>query len=95
MPAKHPHEDKLHHVAVKEEELCSAVSLRAVDRLHAACRRGRGVGEQDVFEGTELAEFRALFSNRIEEATKDGGSEGKTHKKESIGQKSICKDSPP
>ena len=37
LPAEHPHEDKLHDVAVKEEELRSPVSLRAVDRLHAAC----------------------------------------------------------
>lgn len=37
LPAEHPHENKLHHIAVKEEELCSPVSLRAVDGLHAAC----------------------------------------------------------
>lgn len=55
LPAEHPHKDKLHHVAVEEEELRPAISLRAVDRLHAACwgRRG-GVREEDIFEGTEL-----------------------------------------
>lgn len=37
LPAEHPHEDELHHVAVKEEKLRSPVSLRAVDCLHAAC----------------------------------------------------------
>lgn len=95
LPAEHPHEDELHHVAVEEKELCPAVSLRPVDRLHTACRRGRGVGEQDVFQRTELAEFSALPSNRVEGTAKDGGLEGKTHKKESIGQKCICKDSPP
>lgn len=55
LPAEHPHKDKLHHVAVEEEELRPAISLRAVDRLHAACwgRRG-GVREEDIFKGTEL-----------------------------------------
>lgn len=56
LPAEHPHENKLHHVAVKEEELRPPVALRAVHGLHAARRGGRGgVREEDVFEGTELA----------------------------------------
>lgn len=56
MPAEYPHENKLHHVAVEEEKLCTPVSLCAIDGLHAACWGGRGgVGEENVFEGTELA----------------------------------------
>ena len=58
LPAEHPHEDELHHVAVEEEELCSSVPRGAVDGLHATCggRRG-GVGKEDVFEGSELERF--------------------------------------
>ena len=67
LPAEHPHEDKLHHVAVEEEELCSPISLRTVDRLHAACwGRRRGVRQEDVLEGTELVEVSALPLIRIE-----------------------------
>ena len=77
LPAEHPHEDELHHVTVKEEELCPPVSLRAVDRLHAACRGGRGrVWKKDVFEGTELARVNVLPSNRVDEAH-NGGHEGR------------------
>ena len=58
LPAEHPHEDKLYHVAVEEEKLCSSVARGAIDGLHAACwgRRG-GVGKEDVFEGTKLEGF--------------------------------------
>ena len=76
LPAEHPHEDELHHVAVKEKELCSSVSLRAVDRLHAACWGRRGVGEEDVFEGTELAAVSGLPLGRTEERYGDKGTEG-------------------
>ena len=77
LPTEHPHEDELHHVTVKEEELCPPVSLRAVDRLHAACRGGRGgVWKKDVFEGSELAGVNALHLNRVDEA-QNGGHEGR------------------
>ena len=69
LPAEHPHEDELHHVTVKEEELCPPVSLRAVDRLHATCWGGRGgVWKKDVFEGSELAGVNVLHLNRVDEA---------------------------
>ena len=76
LPAEHPHKDELHHVTVEEEELCPPVSLRAVHRLHATRRGGRGgVWEKDVFKGTELAGVNVLSLYTVDEA-QNGGREG-------------------
>ena len=58
LPAKNPHEDKLHNVRVEKKELSTAIALRARDSQHSAtcgCRGGR-VGKENVFQGTKLSE---------------------------------------
>ena len=95
LPAEHPHEDKLHHVAVEEEELCSPIPLRAVDRLHAAA----GEEEEESGRRTYLRErswwelMRCLRTELRKYKGEKGGSE--THKEESISQKCVRENSPP
>ena len=68
LPRQDPHEDELHDVAVDEEELGAAVALRPGDGVHAAAGGGGvgGVGEEDVFEGTELRGFVSIKIPRTE-----------------------------
>lgn len=54
-PRKNPHEEKLHNVRVKEEELRPLVALGPRVGLHRTAGATRGFGKENVFQGSHLA----------------------------------------
>lgn len=51
-PGEDPHEEQLHNICVEEEELRPLVALCTGVGLHRAAGTSRGLGEEDVLQGS-------------------------------------------